>query len=357
MIMFPTLPKASLLVLTFCGAFLTPTQAQILGGRHVFSFLELPQSARVAGLGGGQIAVRDDDPVFAAQNPAALNPSMSGHVAFNHNFFLGGIQHGYVSYAHFVKKGGFTMRGSVQYLNYGEMKRADQFGDMQGTFKAGETAWTLGAARPLSEQFTLGLNVRMAFSRLDLYRSSALLADAGLMYVDTASRFSAGLVVRNAGTQISTYADNREDLPFDIQLGISKRLEHLPFRFGILAHHLHQWNIRYRDPSLNQDEVLLFGGEQPPESKATAAIDNFFRHLIFNGEFLLGKNEGFRVRFGYNHLLKRELSVRNYRSLAGFSGGLGIKIKRFRVDFGYGAYHLAGGVAHLGIGTNLREFF
>ncbi|MBP6812148.1 MAG: hypothetical protein KA138_11545, partial [Saprospiraceae bacterium] len=169
--------------------------------------------------------------------------------------------------------------------------------------------------------------------------------------------FTAGLVIRNAGTQLSTYADIKETLPFDIQLGVSKRLKHLPFRFSVIAHHLHEWDIRYNDPNLQGDEVLLFGDEQPKESRATAVIDNFFRHLIFNGEFLLGKNEGLRIRLGYNHLLKRELSVSNYRSLAGFSGGLGVKISRFRVDFGYGAYHLAGGVAHLGIGTNLREFF
>ena len=331
--------------------------AQAIGGKNVFSFLSLPQSARVTGLGGGQIAVRDDDPVFAILNPAALNPAMSGRMAFNHNFFLGDIQHGYVSYAQHLPKWGFTMHGGIQYMNFGEIKRADEFGDVQGTVKAGETAWTLGAARPLSDKFSLGLNVRMAFSRLDLYRSSALLADAGLMYADTARRLTVGLVLRNAGTQLSTYADQKESLPFDIQLGVSKRLKHLPFRFSVLAHHLHQWDIRYNDPNLQGDEVLLLGGEQPQESKANAAIDNFFRHLIFNGEFLLGKNEGFRLRLGYNHLLKRELTVSNYRSLAGFSGGVGIKISRFRIDFGYGAYHLAGGVAHLGIGTNLREFF
>ena len=331
--------------------------AQVIGGRHVFSFLSLPQSARVTGLGGAQIAVRDDDPVFALGNPGALNPSMSGRVTFNHNFFLGGIRHGYVSYAQHLPKWGFTMHGGIQYMNYGEIKRADEFGDVQGTVNAGETAFTLGAARPLSDKLSLGLNARMAFSRLDTYKSSALLADAGLMYADSAKRFTVGLVIRNAGTQLSTYADIKEELPFDIQLGVSKRLKHLPFRFSIIAHHLHQWDIRYKDPNLQGDEVLLFGDEQPQESKATATIDNFFRHMIFNGEFLLGKNEGFRIRLGYNHLLKRELTVSNYRSLAGFSGGIGVKISRFRIDFGYGAYHLAGGVAHLGIGTNLREFF
>ncbi len=331
--------------------------AQITGGQHVFSFLSLPQSARVTGLGGAQIAVRDDDPVFAIANPAALNPSMSGHLAFNHNFFLGGIQQGYVSYARQLPKWGFTMHGGIQYMSYGEIKRADEFGDVQGKVKAGETAFTLGAARPLSDKFSLGLNARMAFSKLDTYKSSALLADVGLMYADSASRFTAALVVRNAGTQLSTYADTKEALPFDVQIGVSKRLKHLPFRFSVIAHHLHQWDIRYNDPDLQDDEVLLLGDQQPKENKTTAGIDNFFRHLIFNGEFLLGKREGFRLRLGYNHLLKRELSVNNYRSLAGFSGGVGIKISRFRVDFGYGAYHLAGGVAHLGIGTNLSEFF
>jgi hypothetical protein len=355
--MYTLLRKIPFLLLSTVLFQAPAANGQVIGGRNVFSFLNLPQSARITGMGGAQIAVRDDDPVFAINNPAALNPAMSGRLAFNHNFFLGDIQHGYVSYARQLPKWGFTMHGGIQYMNYGEMKRADEFGDIQGTFKAGETAFTLGAARPLTDKLSLGLNARMAFSRLDTYKSSALLADAGLMYADSASRFTAGLVIRNAGTQLASYADLKETLPFDIQLGVSKRLKHLPFRFSIIAHHLHEWDIRYNDPSLQGDEVLLFGDQQPTESKATAAIDNFFRHLIFNGEFLLGKNEGFRLRLGYNHLLKRELSVSNYRSLAGFSGGIGVKISRFRIDFGYGAYHLAGGVAHLGIGTNLQDFF
>lgn len=340
-----------------CLLLLPAATAQVSGGKHVFSYLSLPQSARITGLGGAQIAVLDDDPVFAAANPAALNKAMSGRLAFNHNFFLGGISHGYAAYVQHLPHWGFTVQGGIQYMNYGEMKRADEYGDVQGAFKAGETAFTLGAARPLSTRFSLGINARMAFSRLDTYRSSAILADAGLMYADTAKRLTLALVLRNAGTQMVSYSGARESLPFDLQIGFSKRLKHLPFRFGIVAHHLHQWDIRYNDPSLKDDDILLFGEEQPTENKASAAIDNFFRHLVFNGEFLLGKNEGFRIRLGYNHLLKRELSVRNYRSLAGFSGGVGIKIKRFRVDFGYGAYHLAGGVAHLGVGTNLRNFF
>lgn len=339
--------------------FLLPiSYGQITGGRHVFQLMKLSPSSRVTALGGAQIAVRDDDVAFAALNPAALNPSMSGRLTFQHNFFLTDIQHGYAAYAHHLPKWGFTVHGGIQYVNYGDIQQADEFGNLTGgKIHAAETAVTLGGARPLTDRLSLGLNVRMGFSALAEYRASALVADAGLLYADTASRFTVGLVLRNAGTELATYNGQREDLPFDIQLGVSKRLRHLPLRLSIIAHHLQTWDIRHDDPNAQDDDVLLFGGDQPEAKKGNAVVDNLFRHLIFNGEFLFGKTEAFRVRLGYNHLRKRELSVSNYRSLAGFSGGVGFKISRFRLDIGYGAYHLAGGVLHVGIGTNLKDFF
>jgi hypothetical protein len=329
--------------------------AQITGGQQVFRFLSLSPSARATALGGGIVSVRDDDVALAALNPASLNASMDGRLTLNHNLFLSDIQHGYVAYAQHLPKLGFTVQGAVQYMNYGDIKQADEFGNVTGQVRAGETALTIGAARPLSERLSLGLNLRFGVATLDLYQASVLAADAGLLYQDTARLFSAAIVLRNAGTQLATFNDLRENLPFDLQIGFSKRLRYLPFRLSVVAHHLHDWDIRYDDPNAEDGNQSLFGEET--SEKGSPFVDNLFRHLIFNGEFLLGRNEGFRIRLGYNHLRKRELSVRDYRSLAGFSGGIGLKINRFRVDVGYAAYHLAGGVVHFGIGTNLKEFF
>jgi len=345
-----------------CLLFITVLQtgalyAQITGGQQVFQFMTLSPSARITALGGTQISVKDDDVTFAAQNPAALNPSMSGRLAFNHNFFLSDIQHGYVAYAQDLPKIGFTMHAAVQYMNYGDIKQADEFGNITGDIHAAETAVTIGAARPLTPRISIGLNARAGFSVLDIYKASALAADAGLLYADTAKRLSVALVLRNVGAQLAAYDGVREDLPYDLQVGFSKQLRYLPFRFSVIAHHLQQWNLRYDDPNAQNDEVLLFGDETSKSNKGNGEIDNFFRHFIFNGEFLLGRNESFRLRVGYNHLRKRELSVRNYRSLAGFSGGVGIKVSRFRLDVGYGSYHLAGGIFHIGLGTNLKDFF
>jgi len=348
------------IVLVACCCGLYPglvLHAQVTGGRQVFKFLALSTSARATGMGGVQIAVKDDDVALAAFNPAALNPSMAGRLSFNHNFYLSDIQHGYATYAWNMPKINITAHGGIQYMKYGDIKRADDMGNVTGKINASETAMLLGAARQLTPRISLGLNMRLAFSTLDTYKSSAIAADAGLMYADTTHRFVATIVLRNAGAQIKTYNGLQEDLPFDLQVGITKRLRYLPFRFGVIAHHLYTWDIRYNDPNAQTDDVLLFGDNSTKSSSGNGTVDNLFRHLIFNGEFLLGRNELFRLRFGYNHLLKKELSVRNYRSLAGFSGGVGIRISRFRVDVGYGSYHLAGGVVQVGIGTNLKDFF
>ncbi len=332
------------------------TEAQITGGQHVFQFLTLSPSARVTALGGMQITVQDDDATLAATNPAALNPAMDGQLVFHHNFFLSDIQHGYAAYANHLAKINFTVHGGLQYMNYGDMLQTDEFGNVLGKIKAAETAFTLGGARQLSPRLSLGLNLRFAVSTLDVYQSTALAADAGLLYNDTARLFSMAVVLRNYGVQLSRYNSIREDIPNDLQVGVSKRLRYLPFRLTVIAHHLHQWKIRYDDPALQDNQTLLFGGDQSTSS-GNPGLDNFFRHFVFNGEFLLGRNESFRIRLGYNHLRKKELSVKNYRSLAGFSAGVGLKLSRFRVDVGYATYHLAGGVLHFGVGTNLKDFF
>lgn len=331
--------------------------AQVTGGQSTFQFMSLSPSARATGLGGLAITIKDDDLALAALNPGALNKNMHGRLTFQHNFFLSDIQHGYTAYGWAIPKSEFSMQAGIQYMNYGDIQQADPFGNVSGKVKASETAFNVGLSRALGPRLSIGLNAKLGVSTLDVYKASALLADAGILFADSASRFSAALVLRNAGAELNAYANQREDLPLDLQLGISKRLKYLPFRIAIIAHHLQRWNIRYNDPNAPKEDVLLFGSDNAQTGAGDNVIDNFFRHLIFNGEFLFGRNEGFRLRFGYNHLRKQELSVQNYRSLAGFSAGLGLRISRFRIDFGYAAYHLAGGVVHMGISTNLRDFF
>lgn len=327
-----------------------------LGGLNTYEFLNLSTSARISALGNNLITIRDDDVSLAASNPALANPGMHQQMAFNHSFLAGGTQFGNVSYAHQLIKWNTTLHGGVQYVSYGEFDRTNELGELEGSFKAAEYAITFGGAHQVAERLALGANFKLITSQLEGYNSLGLIADLAAMYFDTATNFTFTVVARNLGSQITTYReDNFEDLPFEVQVGLSKKLKYLPFRFSIIYHHFDRWNILYDDP--NAEESTLFLGDTPTErSRSSIWFDNFARHFIFNGEFLFGKKENFRLRVGYNHFRRKELSVDNFRSLAGFSAGVGIKINRFRIDYGYNSYHLGGGINHLGISTNIQEF-
>ncbi len=338
----------------FCLAAL-PLHAQV-GGFFTYEFLNLSPSARISALGGFPIAVVDDDVNLAQLNPAVLNPAMHESITFSHAFHPGDINQGYAAFGLHRPSLNMTFHGGIRYVRYGELPRTDEFGEQQGTFQAGEYALTIGAARSFEERLTLGANVRLVSSTFESYQSYGLLADIAALYHDTASRFSATFLLRNAGSQLSTYTDgNREPLPFEIQVGLAKRLRYLPFRLSLTYRYLDRWNILYDDPN-SRDEDIFFGEEPTERSRSSIWFDNFFRHFTVGGELLLGKAENFRLRVGYNHLLRKELSVGDYRSLAGFSFGAGFKISRFRIDYGRTSFHLGGAVNHLSIGTNLQQF-
>lgn len=343
-----------LLFIIFCTS---KNMSSQIGGDHIYEFLNLSNSARITGLAGNLITVKDDDVALAYANPAVLNAEMHQALTFNYNFHLSDISNGYFGYAHHLDKKDITLHGGLQYISYGKFDLTDNLGNVNGQFKASEYALTMGAGKQLYENLSVGANLKLITSQFESYNSFGVAADFGAYYSDTTGRFGATLVFKNVGFQLTAYeGSNREALPFDVQIGISRRLKHLPFRFSFIGHNLHRWNITYDDPN-NVESVFLIGdGEQNTETPFKDFVDNFFRHVIFNGEFLFGKGEIMRLRIGYNHLMRRELSVTNFRSRSGFSFGVGMKIKRFRIDYGRGIFHFAGGLNHLSISTNLKEF-
>ena len=162
-------------------------------------------------------------------------------------------------------------------------------------------------------------------------------------------------MIKNLGTQISTYGNRREYTQRNVLLGVTKRLKHLPFRLSVTAHHLNKWNLLYDNP--NGENNVLIIGESNDKSAINIFSDNLFRHISFSGEFMLGKNGGpFRLRFGYNYMKAKEMTVYPFRSFAGFSLGLGLKINKFRIDYAYSIDHLIGGKSHITISTNLKKW-
>jgi len=203
------------------------TFAQI-GGNNIYEFINLPISARVSALGGNLITVKDDDNALAYRNPSVLNPLMHKQITFNSAFYPAGINYGFLGYGFHLNKIGTTFNGGLQYITYGDFIAADETGLQTGEFGAAEYVFNIGAGRQYSEQISYGINLKTIYSRLESYNSLGVAADAAVMYADTATNFTATLVFKNIGTQLSTYIDgNREKIPFEVQAGISKRLANL----------------------------------------------------------------------------------------------------------------------------------
>lgn len=323
------------------------------GGDHIMEFLNLTHSARATALGGGTLTILDNDVGFGFSNPALLNSDMDGDLSLNQNFHFADIRHGFFNYGHHIDKYNITSQIGINYIDYGTFVRADEFGQRQGEFDAGATAFNFGVGKLLNERMRVGINLKAISARLESYTSFALAADLGMLYMIPDQRIVLGAVIKNIGYPLTAFTQNRGSLPLDIQIGVSKRFEHLPFRLSIIAHRLDDWNLQYDDRRAQTTSIL---GEVISEPSGLSTFsDNFFKHFIFNGEFLIGQAENFRLRLGYNHLRRKELSVSTFRSLGGFSLGFGLKIKKFRIDYGVGYYHLAGGVNHISISTNLHE--
>lgn len=341
-------------VLLICVVSISTAQR---GGERVFEFIHLATSARATALGGSQIAAPTNDYGLVGGNPAMLNAQMNQTFIFQHNFHFAGIDNGYAGYARHMPNLKAMVHGGIHYASYGKFTAADDRGNVIGEFKASELSINAGISRVLNERMTGGVLLQYVQSSLEAYTANGLLLDAGMTYASEDGLNHYAVTLRGLGLQFSTYydGDERGRMPVDLQFGFSKRLRHVPFRLSILAHDLNRWDLRYKSP-LDEEEGIDFGGDAPKEpSKFGESVDNFFRHIVFGGEFLIGKDENFMLRFGYHHQRRKELSVVSLRSLAGFSGGIGFNFKSFILDYGFAVYHQAGSTKHLGLRVPLEK--
>ena len=322
-----------------------------IGGRFAYESVSLPSSARLTSLGGSLISVLDNDLALAQLNPALSNALQNNQLSINHNFHFAGVSFSNVAFGKTFDSLGLSTHIAIQNISYGNFDLTDEIGNINGEFKAGEIGILLGAAKQLNERIRAGANLKFLSSNYESYGSVGVGIDIGLHYSKPDSGGSWGLVLRNIGAQLSALVDDKRALPFDLQLGYSKKLTHLPFRFSVVGHNLQKWYIRYDDPDFDTEASLT--GEIETVGGFSKNLDNMFRHIILNGEFLIGKNQQMRLRFGYNHLRKQEMKLTSFRSLAGFSAGIGFSIKKIKIDYGVGYYHIAGANNHINIRLNM----
>lgn len=324
-----------------------------IGGEHTYDFLNLSSSARVAALGGNAIAVKDDDPNLAFTNPSLLNEEMDFQLAFNYINYFADINYGVVSFSKHIDSLKGTFNLGIKYVDYGVFEETDAIGNTIGEFTAGEYAFLLGYGRALDSNFSVGANLKMIYSSLYNYTSTAAVIDLGATYENEDNGFTTALVIKNIGTQLSTYGVEKENIPFELQMGVSKRFKNVPLRLGLIAHHLNSWDLAYVRPDEEVNESPLFGAEEEKKNK-NGFMENLARHLIINAEFLITENVNFRL--GYNYFRRSEMLIEEKLGTVGLSWGVGFRISKFHLSYGRSAYHQAGASNTFSVTTRLTDF-
>lgn len=326
-----------LLLLNFLA---TPLFSQT-GGDNVYEFLNLTHSGLVASLGGVNVSISSPDLNMAYHNPALLGSNMDKSLAINYVNYFAGINYGMTMYSRsFQSVGNFA--AGLTYLNYGSFKEADESGNITGTFSAAEYAFSFIYSRNIDSLFTVGINLKPILSHLEKYTSFGAAVDIGAAYHSRDNLFSAGLVIKNAGFQITTYAgEAHERLPFEIQAGVSQKLAHAPFRFSLTMRHLEKFDLTH-------DYIGSSGTSSGNQTvKKSDFGENILRHMIIGTELIPHKN--FYISAGYNYQRRRELQIDSKVSTVGFSWGFGINTSMLSIGFGRATFHLAGASNHLSL--------
>ena len=325
--------------------------AQTLGGNSVYNFLKLPNTPQLTALGGVNVSQVSDDVGMAFQNPALLRASMHTQLNAVFNSYYSGISVYHLSMGYRQEKLKTNFGWGLHYFNYGSTPQTDAAGNVLGTFRPADWVMQVAASRQYLDKWTYGLSVKFIHSSYGPYRSSGLAADVGVLYADTARLFSASLVVKNMGTQLTTYPGaGEEDLPFDLQLGISQRFRHAPFGLSLTGQRLHQFDIRYEDTVFNNSN----GYPNSSDKKFTAG--KLLDHLVLGASVYIGE----RVQFdlGYNFLRRRELNIGNEgNGLNGFSLGAGVNLGKLQVRFARAHYQGNSAYNQFGLNLALKQYF
>ncbi len=338
-------------IFTAAFIFILPVlKAQTIGGNSTFNFVKLSNTPQLTALGGINISNQNSDASLAFNNPALLRDSMHAQLSAVFNSFFAGTGNYHVYYTKFAEKINTNLGCGVNFFNYGKTTQTDASGNILGYFRPIDYVVQVSASQNFKEQWHYGITLKFISSSYAQYKSNAIAADFGVTYTDVTNSLQIGFVAKNMGTQLRAYSALKEDLPFDVQLGVSKRLKKIPLQFSITAHHLHQFDIRYIDTTFDTDPF------EATNSNKKFTADKILRHFVFATQFYLG--DKIELSLGYNHIRRSELKISTAgNGLNGFSAGIGVIFHKLQIRYARSYYQNTGACNQLGINIKMNEYF
>lgn len=302
----------------------------------VFRSLRFPTSARANAMGGHTVALIERDPSLIFHNPGLLGGEMDGMINLNYMNYISDINVGSALFTKAHKERGAWGVG-VSFVNYGTMQGYLPENIATGEFSANDISMQGFYAYDLSDRWRGGVTMKLLYSSFSEFSSFGLAVDAGVSYYNKEKAFSFGFVLKNMGAQLKTYNEERYPLPWDIQLGITKKMNHAPIRLSLTAMYLNRWKFDNPDP-LDEDNFF----------------QTFAKHLVIGVDFV--PSENFWVGLGFNPKRNSDMKLESGNKLGGFSAGAGVTIKKFEVGASVAKYHPSALAVMVTVSTTLSDF-
>lgn len=293
-----------------------------LFSQSTFEFLKLDASARSASLGGAFVS-NTDDPNVIFYNPASVKFVEPNNISFGFLKHLLDVNSGYLSFTPQIKGLGKFGVGLI-YTNYGDFELLDEFGYSQGQFTANDIGVVINYSELVRKNLSYGVNLRLLYSSIHNVNAVAIAGDFGFLYFVPEKQFSIGISALNVGKQIDAYYSIKENLPLDVRIGLSKKLEHTPFR------------VYLEFTKLNESQNSFFSR---------------FRNFIIGGE--VSVSSALHLRFGFNNEKRREFKVGTTTGTEGFNIGLGLNVSGYKFDYGLSSFGKIGSLHRINITTSL----
>ena len=283
------------------------------------------------------------------QNPALLSPAMHSQVNAVFTSLYDGIKVHHLSGAYTSEKLNTNFSAGIHYFNYGSTNETDASGNVLGRFRPVDWVFQVSASRKYMEKWNYGLALKFISSDYGQYGSNGLAVDAGILYTDSSKKITASVVAKNMGFQLKKYEGTlADDLPFDLQAGITKRLAKAPFSFSITVHHLHRFDLNYNDTVFNNENGLANDKDQ------RFSFSKLVNHLVLATTIHIDKR--LEVHAGYNFLRRKELNIGNAgNGMNGYSMGVSVLFPKIQVRYGRAYYQNSSAYNQLGINLKLKS--
>lgn len=299
--------RNSFLVIIFFLQWIRPVFAG--GGETGFAFLKIGIGGRAAGMGETATAVTTDA-TAAFWNPAGLVQSQNHNIIFTYNRWIDGIQHNYGA-AKFVYG---SHAFALHYISTGveDIEQRDIPSESPTAyFSSHDLAFGLSYARKINGQLSLGITSKYIYERIQ-NSVSALAFDLGAWYQikgvlgspDMDDRWRAGVMISNVGIS-GKFVDEKVKLPATLRLGSV---------YDILKNH-------------------------PSKNTWSAAVD-IEKHFAENVQTHMG------TEFGYQDLCFVRAGYQLGYEARGISAGIGMKMHRISIDYGYMPFSNSLGATH-----------